>query len=150
MTQVPAGNRLRLPSGGGTFARGYEPAAGTKEIHNEVAGRSRGGLSTKIHFGTNQPGLPLAAEITPSEVSDHKACRKLLDADEPPAQVLLADHVYDSDTIRQDLEARGIVEAVPARKIRRVRKKADGRKYAPRNRIERCFNRLKNSRRMAA
>jgi transposase len=37
----------------------------------------------------------------------------------------------------------------PARKTRKVRESVDGHIYALRNRIERCFNRLKNARRVA-
>jgi transposase len=70
-------------------------------------------------------------------------------AEGPPARVLLADRGYDSDAIRQDMEARGGVAIIPARKSRRVRETVDGHVYALRNRIERCFNRLKNARRVA-
>tara|TARA_R110000751_G_scaffold32401_2_gene81459 strand:+ start:1567 stop:1875 length:309 start_codon:yes stop_codon:yes gene_type:complete len=72
-----------------------------------------------------------------------------LAANGPPARVPLADRGYDSDAIRQDMEARGGVAVMPARKTRRVRDIVDAHIYAPRNRIERCFNRLKNARRVA-
>ena len=70
-------------------------------------------------------------------------------ADGPPARVLLADRGYDSDAIRQDMQARGGVAVVPARRSRKIRETVDGHIYALRNRIERCFNRLKNARRVA-
>jgi len=70
-------------------------------------------------------------------------------ADGPPARVLLADRGYDSDAIRQDMEARGGVAVIPARRTRKVRESVDAHIYALRNRIERCFNRLKNARRVA-
>ena len=38
---------------------------------------------------------------------------------------------------------------IPTKKNRRVQIATDGAIYAPRNRIERCFNRLKNARRVA-
>lgn len=72
-----------------------------------------------------------------------------MEADGPPARVLLADRGYDSDAIRQDMEDRGGVAVIPARRSRKVRESVDGHIYALRNRIERCINRLKNARRVA-
>ncbi len=72
-----------------------------------------------------------------------------MEADGPPARVLLADRGYDSDAIRQDMEARGGVAVIPARRTRKVRESVDAHIYALRNRIERCFNRMKNARRVA-
>jgi len=62
----------------------------------------------------------------------------------------LADQGYDSDAIRQDMEASGGVAVMPARRTRRGRDTVDAHIYAPRNRIERCFNRLKNACRLSS
>ena len=51
-------------------------------------------------------------------------------ADGPPARVLLADRGYASDAIRQDMEDRGGVAIIPARKSRKVRESVDGHIYA--------------------
>ena len=59
-------------------------------------GRSRGGLSTKIHALVNDHGLPLRFLLTPSEAHDAPPCRILLDAVQP-SQMLLADRAYDAD-----------------------------------------------------
>ena len=72
-----------------------------------------------------------------------------MEADGPPARVLLADRGYDSDAIRQDMQERDGVAVIPARRTRKIRESVDGHIYALRNRIERCFNRLKNARRVA-
>lgn len=47
------------------------------------------------------------------------------------------------------MEARGAATVIPTRKNRKVQIPVDGYIYALRNRIERCFNTLKNSRRLA-
>ena len=47
------------------------------------------------------------------------------------------------------MQDRGGVAVIPARRTRKVRESVDGHTYALRNRIERCFNRLKNARRVA-
>lgn len=60
----------------------------------------------------------------------------------PPAKVIIADRGYDSDKIRAQT-------VIPMRKNRKVAVDVDGHIYAMRNRIERCFNKLKNFRRLA-
>ncbi|WP_348672366.1 IS5 family transposase [uncultured Abyssibacter sp.] len=133
-----------------TVARAHHCAAGGKGgIQDQGLGRSRGGFSTKIHLKTNGAGLPIAVEITGGEVSDYRGYGPLMEADGPLARVLLADRGYDSDAIRQDMQDRGGVAVIPARRNRKVRESVDTHIYALRNRIERCFNRLKNARRVA-
>ena len=70
-------------------------------------------------------------------------------ADGPDPKVLLADRSYDADFIRDDMEARGGIAIIPTRKNRNIQIPVDGFVYALRNRIERCFNRMKNARRLA-
>jgi transposase len=67
----------------------------------------------------------------------------------PEPKVLIADRGYDADAIRQDLDDRGATPVIPTKKNRKVQIPIDGHIYALRNRIERCFNRLKNARRFA-
>ncbi len=67
----------------------------------------------------------------------------------PAPRVLLADKGYDADFIRHDLEARGAVPVIPAKRNRKVQPVIDGHIYALRNVIERCFSKLKHSRRLA-
>ena len=47
------------------------------------------------------------------------------------------------------MEAREITTIIPTRKGRKIQVPVDGHIYALRNRIERCFNKLKNARRLA-
>jgi transposase len=93
--------------------------------------------------------LPIAAEITAGEVSDYSGFDPLMEAEGPEAKVLLADRGYDSDHIRETLRERGAASVIPTRGSRKVQIPVDGHIYALRNRIERCFNKLKNSRRLA-
>jgi transposase len=64
----------------------------------------------------------------------------------PDPKVLLADRGYDADAIRAE---RGGTPVIPTKRNRRVQIEIDGAVYALRNRIERCFNQLKNARRFA-
>ncbi len=72
-----------------------------------------------------------------------------MDQPGPEPKVLIADKGYDSDAIRDDLRARGAEPVIPMKRNRLERLPVDGFVYALRNRIERCFNRLKNDRRIA-
>ena len=72
-----------------------------------------------------------------------------MNEDAPEPKVLLADRGYDADAIREDIQDRGGTPVIPTKRNRLVQITIDGAVYALRNRIERCFNRLKNSRRFA-
>jgi len=132
-------NRAGPPSGG-------RRKRGTQK---EGFGRSKGGFTTKIHLRTNAEGLPIAAEITGGEVSDYKGYDLVMDAEAPDPKVFIADKGYDSDGVRADIEDRGGVPVIPMRRGRKIQIAIDDFIYALRNRIERCFNRLKNARRLA-
>ena len=67
----------------------------------------------------------------------------------PAPKVVVADKGYDADFIRQDLESKSATAVIPGRANRKIPIPIDGHIYAQRNRIERCFNKLKNSRRLA-
>ena len=67
----------------------------------------------------------------------------------PRPCVLLADKGYDADFIRQDLDDRGVAAVIPAKRNRKVQPVIDGNIYALRNLVERCFSKLKHSRRLA-
>jgi transposase len=116
---------------------------------NQALGRSRGGFSTKIHARTNAEGLPVALLLTPGEAHDSTAFGDLMAEHDADPAVMLADRGYDSDAIRDDVRARGGQPEIPTKKNRRVQHSVNFALYATRNRIERFFNRLKNSRRVA-
>ncbi len=62
---------------------------------------------------------------------------------------MLADKGYDSDAIRNEVRARGLTPEIPTKKKRHVQHTVNCASYATPNRIERFFNLLKNSRRVA-
>ena len=94
-------------------------------------------------------GLPIAIALTAGEVSDYKGYMPIMDAEGPAPKVLLADKGYDADFIREDMGRRGGFAMIPTKKNRLVQIPVDGAIYALRNIIERCFNKLKNARRLA-
>lgn len=72
-----------------------------------------------------------------------------MDEPGPRPCVLLADKGYDADFILADLEARGVAAVIPAKRNRKVQPAMDGHIYSLRNLVERCFSKLKHSRRLA-
>lgn len=65
------------------------------------------------------------------------------------AEAVLADKGYDSDVIVEHVQAMGAIAVIPPKRNRKVLRKYDKTLYKCRNRIERCFSRLKNFRRFA-
>jgi transposase len=69
-------------------------------------GRSRGGLTTKIHALVDACGLPILLKLTEGQAHDGPSAQDML-ASIGRGDVLLADRAYDSNALRQDLAARG-------------------------------------------
>ncbi len=93
-------------------------------------------------------GLPIAITLTGGEVSDYKGYMPVMDAEGPAPKVLLADKGYDANFIRDDMQSGGFA-MIPTKRNRLAQLPVDGAIYALRNIIERCFNKLKNARRLA-
>jgi transposase len=94
-------------------------------------------------------GLPIAFALTGGETSYYKGYLPIMNADGPAPRVLLADKGYDADFIREDMERRGGTAMIPTKRNRKVQLPVDPAIYALRNMVERCFNKLKNARRLA-
>ena len=91
----------------------------------------------------------MKAEISGGEVSDYKGF-DLLRADPlPPPKVFIADKGYDSNYIRETIESESGTPVIPARANRKEPEPIDRVTYALRNHVERCFNKMKCSRRLA-
>lgn len=111
-------------------------------------GRSRGGLSTKVHVLTEARGLPIKFFLTPGQTHDTIGAAELL-TNLPEGMVLLADKAYDADWIRESLESQGAWANIPNKSNRKDPHPFCKTLYRERNRIERFFNRIKHFRRIA-
>ena len=69
-------------------------------------GRSRGGLTTKIHAVVDPQGLPIRLGLTPGQALDNKAVPDLLKS-LPENPMVLGDRAYDTDWIRQMIRSQG-------------------------------------------
>jgi transposase len=136
----------------------------------EALGRSRGGLSTKIHLAVDGRGRPLSVLLTPGQAGDNPQLFNVLDAiavhDGRPGRprkrpdMLIADKGYAHDPTRRGLRRRGIRHTIPERRDQIARRAGkgsaggrpptfDAEVYRRRNVVERCFNRLKHWRDLA-
>src|SRR5271157_6089230 len=88
----------------------------------QAIGRSRGGLTTKIHALVDALGNPVA---------------------------LLADKAYDADPFIDTLTQRGITPVIPPKANRKTPRACDFALYCERNLVERFFNQLKHFRAIA-
>ena len=82
-------------------------------------------------------------------MSDYRAVPALLDIPVIAPKAMLADKGYDGDSVRETLLLRGILPIIPPKANRRDPAPCDFSRYRDRNHVERLFNRLKQSRRIA-
>ncbi|MGW9437052.1 IS5 family transposase [Streptomyces sp. NPDC055607] len=173
-----AGDIDWLVSVDSTVARAHQHAAGARkkglgpgdEVCDHAPGRSRGGLTTKIHLACDGRGRPLGFVLTGGNVADCSRFEEVMDTVKvrragPGRPRTRPDHVlgdkgYSSRKIRAYLRKRGIGHTIPERREQRAnrsRTSRDGGRpcafdkqlYKKRNIIERCFNRLKQYRAIA-
>ena len=111
-------------------------------------GRSRGGLTTKIHALADALGRPIRLMLSAGQAWDGHAAEQLLAA-LPENCRLLADRAYDSNAIRALLARQGAEAVIPSMPQRNPVIPHDREAYKARNLVERFFNKLKHFRAVA-
>lgn len=86
----------------------------------QSAGRSRGGLTSKIHAVVDTNGLPVRLALTAGEANDNGLARKLLPRLKS-GTMLLANRGYDADWIRALAAKKGVWANIPPRCNRNAR-----------------------------
>ncbi|MFG3270003.1 IS5 family transposase [Streptomyces luteogriseus] len=161
-----------------TVVRAHQHAAGARkrgpahsgEPADHALGRSRGGLSTKVHLAADGRARPLAFTVTAGQAGDAPAFETVMSRIRVPRTgpgrprtrplAVLADRAYSSRAIRSHLRRRGIRAVIPqpsdqiGHRLRRGRLGGrppgfDSQAYKQRNTVERCINRLKQWRGLA-
>ncbi|MEV4188940.1 IS5 family transposase [Streptosporangium canum] len=159
-----------------TIVRAHQHAAGARkkgalahEPGDHAIGRSRGGLTTKIHLAAADRCRPLAFHLTAGQAGDAPAFTEVMARLRVPRrrgrprtrpEVVLADKAYSSRAIREHLRRRGIRAVIPVpadQRGHRLRRGSRGGRppsfdreaYKQRNTVERCINRLKQWRGIA-
>ena len=138
--------------------------SGDLEPPDHAIGRSRGGVTCKIHLATDGRGRPLGLLLTGGNAADTTYLATVLDTisvgDGRPGRPrtrpdrVLADKAYTPAANRRYLTGRGITVTIPEREdqnANRTRRGSrggrprnfDAEAYKGRNVVERCFNKLK-------
>ena len=111
-------------------------------------GRSRGGLTTKIHAVVDAIGRPIRLMLTAGQAYDGHAALEMLDT-LPADCSVLADRAYDSNAIRALVAERNSKAVIPSMPQRNPVILHDEDRYKDRNQVERFFNKLKHFRAVA-
>lgn len=111
-------------------------------------GRSRGGLTTKIHALVDAEGRPIHLKLTEGQAHDGRSADDML-ASIRPGSILLADRAYDSDRLHQHLASSGAWGNIRAMPNRVNIPAFSPWLYRQRNLVERFFNKLKHFRAIA-
>lgn len=117
------------------------------EQEEQSVGKSRGGLSTKIHAAADALGNPIRFIITAGQASEYGQANALIEGFN--ADYVLADKGYDSDNFIEVIEASGAVPVIPSKSNRIHIREHDRHIYKERNLVERLFQKLKDYRRIA-
>ena len=104
-------------------------------------------MTTKIHMLADALGRPLRFIVTSGQVGDITQAPALLEGQ--IGNAVLADKAYDSNDLRDMIAAMGAEAVIPSNRSRKIIIPHDELAYIQRNRIERCFNRMKHFRRFA-
>lgn len=140
-----------------------------QRVDREALGRSRGGLSTKIHLLADSRCRPLTTVTTAGQRHDSLAFEHLMNdlrvlragrgRPRRRPDELLADKAYSNQAIRSHLRNRGIRATIPlktdqqpGRRRRGVRGRVpsfDAESYRGRNVVERAVNKLRLTRAVA-
>ena len=116
----------------------------------ECLGRSRGGLSTKLHATCDALGNPTSFHLTPGQASDLAGADALLPDLVPHIQALLADTAYDAqERVLDVLEQAEVTIVIPPKTNRRQPRSYDTHLYQARHLIENFFAKLKQYRALA-
>jgi transposase len=139
-------------------------------VDGEHLGRSRGGLSSKIHLAVDARGLPISVLCTPGQAGDNPQLVPLLDQisvrrpgpgrPRSRPEAVIADKACSHPSTRKAMRQRGVRFTSPEKSDqiahRQAKGSAGGRppsfdqdEYKRRNVVERCFARLKQFRDLA-
>ncbi|MFJ3794225.1 IS5 family transposase [Kitasatospora sp. NPDC090091] len=161
-----------------TVCRAHQHAAGARkkgdglrgEPSDHAIGRSRGGLSTKVHLASDARARPLAIVLTAGQAGDAPAFDTVMAVIRVPRvgpgrprtrpDTVIADRAYSARAIRSHLRERHIRTVIPqpVDQIRNRQRRGscggrppgfDREVYKERNTVERCINRLKQWRGLA-
>ena len=123
---------------------------GFKKKGNQAIGRSRGGLTTKIHTLAAAERFAINFSLSSGAANDSPQGMRLLHFTPPgkQKQFLLMDRAYSGKKMRIAAVELGYTPVVPPKRNYKEKWEYDEERYKHRNEIERFFRRLKRFRRI--
>ena len=119
-----------------------------KDKSDQCIGRSKGGLSTKIHATCDALGNPTGFHLTPGQTHDLQGADILLG--DIKAGAFLADKAYDADErVLNRLKFMDCAAVIPQKSNRKKQRMYDKELYKSRHLIENFFQKLKQYRAIA-
>jgi transposase len=125
-----------------TIAKAQRFASGARGGGEEDLGRSRGGLTTKIHVLVDRRGRPLCYLLTPGQAADCRYAQALLEG--VSFAWLIGDRAYDTDALRGWCAEHGVEAVIPSKRNRKAPIPHDRVRYRTRHRIENLFGLAKD------
>jgi transposase len=125
-----------------TITKAQRFASGARGGGEEGLGRSRGGLTTKIHALVDRRGRPLCYLLTPGQAAGCRHAEALLEG--VSFAWLIGDRAYDTDALRAWCAEHGVEAVIPSKRNRKVAIPHDRARYRTRRRIENLFCRAKD------
>src|ERR671938_25592 len=122
-------------------------ASGARGGGEEALGRSRGGLTTKVHAVVDGLGRPLCFLLTPGQAADCRQARAPLEG--LAFERLIGDRGYDADELRDWAGELGAEAVIPSKRNRKAPIPHDRVAYRERHRVENLFCRIKDYGRIA-
>jgi transposase len=111
-------------------------------------GRSRGGLTTKIHVLVDADGLPIDIILSKGQAHDGPIAKQLLHH-LGKGSIFMGDKAYDANGLRDEIAECGAWANIPSKSNRRDPAPFSAFLYRYRNLAERFFNKLKHFRAIA-
>jgi transposase len=125
-----------------TACKAQRFASGARGGAEEALGRSRGGLTTKVHALVDALGRPLCFLLTPGQAADCRQARALLEG--VSFTRLIGDRGYDTDELRDWCAEHEVEAVIPSKRNRKVPIPHDKEAYKSRHRVENLFARIKD------
>lgn len=134
----------------GSYVRAHQHASGARHGEERAIGKSRGGLTTKIHMCADAHGNPIDFEVTGGAVHDIKVAPQLMALLGKEVENFIADKGYDSEAIREKAIRSGMNPVIPRRANSiKLNSTFDAHLYKLRHLVENLFARLKHFRSIA-
>jgi len=133
----------------GSFIKAHQHSTGAAGTYHQHIGKSKGGNTTKIHMSVDSNGMPLKFCLSAGNVNDSTVATTIIN-DLTLTNNVVADKGYDSEKIREHINALGSNPVIPRKINSKIgNDKMDWGLYKLRHKVENIFARLKHFRAIA-